>query len=49
VHGSTVTPFLSLPGAMAIEAGKRGSLYASADFTGPGSIIRIETRKKGRG
>ena len=45
-EGGKVSEYLPLPGAISIEAGTRGTLYAGADFTGPGSIIRVETRKR---
>ena len=48
VKRGKVSEYLPLPGAISIEAGKRGTLYAGADFTGPGSIIRLETRERSR-
>lgn len=45
-HGK-VSEYLPLPGAVSIEA-RHGSLYVGTDFTGPGSIVRIDTRKGGR-
>lgn len=46
-HGK-VSAYLSLPGAVSIEAGTHGSLYVGTDFTGPGSIVRIGTHKARR-
>lgn len=45
-HGR-VAAFLDLPGALAIEAGPRGTLYAATGITGPASIVRIDTHGKG--
>ncbi len=48
-HGK-VAEYLPLPGALAVEAGRGGKLYATTvDFTPPtgpvGSVVRIDTRK----
>lgn len=43
-HGK-LSEYLTLPGAISIEAGRHGSLYVGTDFTGPGSIVRIDTHK----
>jgi hypothetical protein len=43
-HGK-VAKYLSLPGAVSIESGKHGSLYVGTDFTGPGSIVRIDNHR----
>lgn len=43
-HGS-VTEYLPLPGALAIEAGRHGTLYAASGITGAPSIVRIDTHK----
>jgi sugar lactone lactonase YvrE len=40
-----VSAWLDLPGALSIEAGKRGTLYAGTGVTGPGSVVRIDTGK----
>jgi hypothetical protein len=40
-----VSAWLELPGALSIEAGKRGMLYAGTGVTGPGSVVRIDTAK----
>lgn len=43
-HGK-VSGYLPLPGALAIEAGRDGSLYASTLYTGPASIVKIDTHR----
>jgi len=43
-HG-TVSEYLPLPGALAIEADRRGFLYASTLYTGPASVVKIDTRR----
>ena len=43
-HGK-VAEYLPLPGALAIEAGKGGSLYVATGITGPPSVVRIDTHK----
>ncbi len=48
VQRGNVREYVALPGALAIEAGKHGLLYAATLFTGPGSVVRIDTRKGGR-
>jgi hypothetical protein len=47
VRRGSVSEYVALPGALAIEAGKHGSLYAATLFTGPGSVVRIDTRTGG--
>ncbi len=42
-HGR-VAEYLPLPGALAIEAGRGGSLYAATGITGPPSVVRIDTK-----
>ena len=43
-HG-LVAEYLPLPGALAVESGRGGTLYAATGITGPPSIVRIDTRK----
>ena len=43
-HG-LVAEYLPLPGALAVEAGRGGTLYAATGITGPPSIVRIDTHK----
>ncbi|MGV8908413.1 MAG: ScyD/ScyE family protein [Propionicimonas sp.] len=43
-HG-VVSEFLPLPGALAIEAGHDGTLYAATGIFGPPSIVKINTHK----
>lgn len=43
-HGN-VSEFLVLPGALAVEAGPRGTLYAATGITGPPSVVKISTSK----
>jgi hypothetical protein len=43
-HGK-VAEYLTLPGALAVEAGSGGTLYAATGITGPPSIVRIDTHK----
>lgn len=43
-HGS-VSEYLPLPGALAVEAGPDGTLYAATGITGPASVIRIDTHR----
>ncbi len=43
-HGH-VSAYLPLPGALAIEAGHGGTLYAATGIFGPPSVVRIDTRK----
>lgn len=43
-HGR-VSEYLSLPGALALESGKDGTLYAATGITGPPTIVKISTRK----
>ncbi len=45
-HGR-VSAFLTLPGALAIEAGPHGKLYAATGITGPASIVRVDPHGKG--
>lgn len=42
-HGR-VKAWLDLPGAIAVEAGPRGTLYVGTGITGPGSIVQVGTR-----
>jgi hypothetical protein len=45
VRGHHVKPFVDLPGAVSIEAGRHGTLYAGTldpTFQGPGSVVRID-------
>ena len=43
-HG-VVAEYLPLPGALAVEAGKGGTLYAATGIAGPPSVVRIDTHK----
>ena len=43
-HG-LVAEYLPLPGALAVESGRGGTLYAATGITGPPSIVRIDTHK----
>lgn len=43
-HG-LVAEYLPLPGALAVEAGRDGTLYAATGIFGPPSIVRIDTHK----
>ena len=43
-HGR-VSEYLALPGALAVEAGPRGTLYAATGITGPPSVVKISTSK----
>lgn len=43
-HGK-VTAFLDLPGAVSIEAGRRGALYVGTGLAGPPSVVRVDTTK----
>lgn len=45
VRAGKVSEYLPLPGAISIEAGAHGALYVGTDFTGPGSIVKIDTRR----
>jgi hypothetical protein len=40
-HG-TATSYIDLPGALALEAGPKGSLYAATGITGAPSVVRID-------
>ncbi len=45
VEGHHVRPYVDLPGAVSVEAGRHGTLYAGTldpTFQGPGSIVRID-------
>ncbi len=45
IDGHHVRPYVDLPGAVSIEAGRDGTLYAGTldpTFQGPGSIVRID-------
>jgi len=45
VKGHHARPYVDLPGAVSVEAGPHGSLYAGTldpTFQGPGSIVRID-------
>jgi len=43
-HGR-VSEYVSLPGALSVEAGPRGTLYAGTGITGPPSVVKITTGK----
>lgn len=45
-HGR-VSEYVSLPGALSIEAGPRGTLYAGTGIAGPSSVVKISTSGKG--
>jgi hypothetical protein len=45
IKNGKVSEFLPLPGALAIEAGRHGTLYAATGIFGPPSIIKIDTHK----
>lgn len=45
-HGK-VSTYVDLPAALSVEAGPRGTLYASSGAFGPGSIVKITTTGKG--
>ncbi len=45
-HGKAAA-FFDLPGALAVEAGPHGSLYAATGITGPPSVVRIDPGGKG--
>lgn len=52
VRGHRVLPYVDLPGAVSIEAGRHGSLYAGTldpTFQGPGSVVRIDPPHHGDG
>ncbi len=47
IRGRHVCPVVDLPGAVSIEAGRHGTLYAGTldlTFQNPGSVVRIDTR-----
>lgn len=45
IRNGKVGEFLYLPGAVSIEAGPGGSLYAGTGLAGPPSVVRIDTAK----
>jgi len=45
IRRGLVAEYLPLPGALAVEAGKGGTLYAATGIAGPPSVVRIDTHK----
>lgn len=45
VKKGRVSQYVELPGALSVEAGPRGTLYASSGIFGPPSIVKISTGK----
>lgn len=45
VERGKVCEYLPLPGALSIEAGRHGALHAGTLYTGPASVVKIDTHK----